>query len=92
MNINRKRYGFAVLCVMKFSSEAPRKFATNSATNFFQDYKSWFRKISTEEEKKTPKLGPFLCKKAGIRGFEPRLTDSKSGALPLNYIPTTILL
>ena len=28
---------------------------------------------------------------AGIPGFEPRYTDSKSVALPLNYIPMTFI-
>ncbi len=32
--------------------------------------------------------GLFFRNEAGIPGFEPRYTDSKSVALPLNYIPT----
>ena len=54
MDIKRKRYGFEVLSVLKFSSEAPRKFATNFATNFIWAYKDWFRKISIFGVKKDP--------------------------------------
>ena len=44
------------------------------------------------DEKSPSSDGLFFRNGAGIPGFEPRFMDSKSGALPLNYIPTTILI
>ena len=66
MNIKRKRYGFEVLSVLKFSSRAPRKFATNFATNFIQDYKNRFRKISVLGVKKDPSARVLPVARVGV--------------------------
>ena len=66
MNLKRKRYGFEALDILKFSSGVPRKFATNFATNFIQDYKNRFRKISVLGVKKDPSDRVLSVARVGV--------------------------
>ena len=51
-----------------------------------------FARITQSSSRKTPAIDDFVQAKwlAGELGFEPRLTESESAVLPLNYSPTGI--